>query len=430
MNDHLTQPGLPGPLSRLSLVDATPLSATIKTRAEDFLVDEVPLFDLSGEGEHLYVGVQKKGLSHQEMIGRLARHFNVPAASIGAAGMKDRNAVTLQTVSLHLCSRQPPAVDPGWNDMGFVWMRRHNHRLRRGQLRGNRFSIRLRDIDPLKTPTVWSRLKSVAARGLPNAFGPQRFGIRGDNHLLGWCLLHGYSQAFLDIMLRPNAVQTSPAQEESRDLYTKAKFKEAAQLLHSRDGNEKRILLALAEGRPPALAIRAAGPVALEYFVTSLQSAIFNRVLDSRIAASTIDCAVEGDVLWRPGAHGRFLLTPEIVADAVQMAGIQERVRVGELGPSGPLFGSEMFEPQGAAKVMEDAAMSDFHMDGLCWRTSQFLPLGARRPLSVWVRDPHTEAGFDDLGPYIRVAFDLPAGSFATSLLHEVLGEAPRDGSR
>lgn len=427
-------PILPSPLVQRTLLGAEPIAATIKVHPDDFVVDEMPLFDLSGEGEHLYVGVQKRGVSHQEMVSRLARHFGVPTHSIGSAGMKDRQALTLQAVSIHLLNRAPPAVDPGWSDMGIVWMKRHRHRLRRGQLAGNRFSIRLRSIDPIRAPTLWRRLQELEAIGLPDAFGPQRFGTFGQNHMLGWCLLHGRADEFVELMLSHGESHgeshSSDRAHEALQLVRAKRYKEAEHLLSRHQRMERHILAALAKGRPAAAALHAAGAPALEFLVSGIQSAVFNRVLESRMRAGTLNKAVLGDILWRPGAHGRFRFDEERAHDHAQCLDIEGRIASGALSASGPMFGNAMDAPTGEPARLEAEAMAAFHLDTPEWRASQYAPEGTRRPLRVPIRHPQIDAGMDERGPFVRVAFDLPAGAFATSLLHELLGAAPTDGSR
>lgn len=423
-------PSLPSPLAQRTLLAAEPIAASIKASPEDFLVDELPLFDPCGEGEHLYVGVQKRGLSHHEMVAKVSRHFGVPSHSIGTAGMKDRQAVTHQTVSVHLCNRQPPAAEIPGDDIGILWMARHRHRLRRGQLAGNRFSIRIREIDPLRAPTLWQRLRRLEECGLPDALGPQRFGSFGTNHILGWCLLHGLADQCVATMLGDAMPNPTPRMERVLEHLHAQRFREAAAELTRHQGAERRILLAMARGMPAAAALRAAGAQTLEFFVTGIQSAVFNRVLDLRLEAGTLNAALEGDILWRPGAHGRFHFDETRAADPEQRLDIAGRIASGQLSPSGPMFGREMDQPAGEAARMEREAMAAFRLDDDAWRTSQFAPTGARRPLRVPVRNAQLEAGTDERGPFIRLAFDLPAGAFATTLLHEVLGAEPRDASR
>ena len=116
-------------------------------------------------------------LTVDDMVDVIARHCGVPARAVGHAGMKDKMAVTRQTVSVHLPGLPDPPVlqHPS---MEFMWARRHTAKLRPGQLRGNRFSIRIRQVNPLHAPRVQQAMQVFASRGAPNAFGFQRFGHR------------------------------------------------------------------------------------------------------------------------------------------------------------------------------------------------------------------------------------------------------------
>ena len=137
------------PLPQRRLLPEPDLSGRIKLRNEDFLVEELPLYQPSGRGEHLYLFIQKEGIAHFEMIRHLRQHFKVRDRDIGFAGMKDRNAVTRQLVSIHLPESERRSLDFNIDGLNLLWSDRHTNKLRRGHLQGNRFSIRIRDIDPL-----------------------------------------------------------------------------------------------------------------------------------------------------------------------------------------------------------------------------------------------------------------------------------------
>ena len=157
---------------------------------EDFRVDEIPLFAPSGEGDHTYVHVEKTGRTTEEVVRALAQTAGVRPRDVGYAGRKDRFAVTTQWFSV-------PGLDPedapalaleGARVLAAV---RHGHKLRTGQLVGNRFALVVRDVEPAVARSAASRLEAVAERGLPNRFGGQRFGRAGDNAELGRRVLDG-----------------------------------------------------------------------------------------------------------------------------------------------------------------------------------------------------------------------------------------------
>ncbi len=126
------------------------IGGVIKVRPEDFLVEELPLYDPRGEGEHIYLGIEKAGVSHGELIGHLRHHFKVRDYAIGFAGMKDKHAITRQTVSVHCPGAPTPkSVELDHDRIRVLWVSRHVNKIRIGHLAGNRFSIRIREVNPI-----------------------------------------------------------------------------------------------------------------------------------------------------------------------------------------------------------------------------------------------------------------------------------------
>lgn len=164
-----------------SAFGAPVLHARIRTAPEDFFVEEIAGFEPAGEGEHLLLTIEKRGLNTAAVAKRLAEWAGVPEMAIGYAGMKDRHAVTRQRFSVHLPKRIAP--DPAAlqaEDLTVTHSTWHNRKLPRGALAGNRFALILRDVAGERA-LIEERLRQIAARGLPNWFGEQRFGRGGDN---------------------------------------------------------------------------------------------------------------------------------------------------------------------------------------------------------------------------------------------------------
>jgi tRNA pseudouridine13 synthase len=158
-----------------------PASGRLRATAEDFLVQEIPLVEPAGEGEHVWLLIRKREENTEAVARSLARLAGVPARDVGYAGLKDRNAVTEQWFSVHL----PGGNEPEWTaiESATASLRRHvrhSRKLRRGALRGNAFRIRVRDITGDR-PGLERRLSEIAAGGVPNYFGEQRFGRGGSN---------------------------------------------------------------------------------------------------------------------------------------------------------------------------------------------------------------------------------------------------------
>ena len=157
-----------------------PGSALIRATPEDFQVTELPGFDLSGAGEHAYLLLQKRSLNTAELAERIARLSGVALREIGYSGLKDRNALTRQWFSVGLAGRQAPdwhaLESPG--DVRVLALGAHQRKLRRGTHAGNQFQLVLRELRG-KPADLNGRLELLRQRGVPNYFGPQRFGRDG-----------------------------------------------------------------------------------------------------------------------------------------------------------------------------------------------------------------------------------------------------------
>lgn len=147
---------------------------------EDFAVEELPLYAPCGEGAHTFVYVEKRLRTTEEVARLLARAANVRPGDVGYAGRKDRFAVARQWLSV-------PALEPSAalaleaEGVRVLEARRHGHKLRTGQLRGNRFRLRLRGLPEASLAELPARAADAVARGVPNRFGAQRFGAGGRN---------------------------------------------------------------------------------------------------------------------------------------------------------------------------------------------------------------------------------------------------------
>jgi tRNA pseudouridine13 synthase len=168
---------------------ASGASATLKLLNEDFIVTELPLQPPSGEGEHLWLDVEKNGANTAFVAQRLAEAAGVQDRDVGYAGLKDRYAITRQWFSIHLPKGETPDLTRLQHpEFKVLSQRHHAKKLRRGDLQGNRFRIVLRDVSGARD-AIEANLEAVASRGAPNYFGAQRFGHDGGNLEQGRAML-------------------------------------------------------------------------------------------------------------------------------------------------------------------------------------------------------------------------------------------------
>ncbi len=164
----------------------TTFAGVIKQQPEDFRVDEVPAYEPSGFGEHLFVKLQKVDLTTPEAVKRLCRALDTPFKAAGWAGMKDRHAVTTQWVSLHeVTPEQAAAVS--LEGITLLEAVPHEKKLKTGHLRGNRFELRIREVaDPDGLVAAFEAIEVV-----PSYFGAQRFGRDNLERAREWLVLGG-----------------------------------------------------------------------------------------------------------------------------------------------------------------------------------------------------------------------------------------------
>jgi tRNA pseudouridine13 synthase len=180
----------------------------IKSSPADFVVDEVPAYLPSGEGAHLYIHFKKTNLTTDEAVKAIARALNVERRDIGVAGLKDKIAVTTQWISVPVPvndRRIDDVVSAGLEGLAGIEVlehKRHNNKLKTGHLKGNRFTIIVRDIDPARLSEAQAAIERIAKEGVPNAFGAQRFGRDGDNYERAMAWLTGRERAPGDPRLR------------------------------------------------------------------------------------------------------------------------------------------------------------------------------------------------------------------------------------
>jgi tRNA pseudouridine13 synthase len=362
--DFLTRP-LPGfkeqPSARL--LPDPPDGPPIWFRGADdgFVVDEVPAYLPGGTGEHLYLHIRKRGISTPEVWKRLRSAFGVKEVEIGTAGQKDARGITSQWISVPARLVEPRLTEVEARlGVELIEAKRHNNKLRLGHLRGNRFTCRLDLTSPEQgvdadVALLRARALTLATGGCPNLFGAQRFG-HDDRALRD-------AERFL-----------------SRPRYAKTKRE--------------------------------------QFWVSALQSAIFNVWLAARVHDGTWASAVDGDVLEkRSGAP--FVCTDPVV-DA-------PRAACGEVSATGPLYGRAMRCAERDALTRESRSLESLGISRDALLAHPSFPTGTRRSARLWAEDVVVDAAASPSATACTVAFTLPAGSYASVFLRELVGPRLRD---
>ena len=326
--------------------DLSPLTAQlpgsggqIRTTLEDFTVEEVPLYLPEGSGSHAYAFVEKRGLTTRDLVSALLRQ-GLKEREIGVAGLKDKYAVTKQWLSVP--NRHAAALDTlaELDGVSVLETSRHRNKLGIGHLRGNRFSVRVRGGDVAAAAAV---LEVLGTQGVPNYFGPQRFGRYGTNAVDGLKLIRGE---------------------------------------HVPGGHRLK-----------------------RFFSSALQSLLFNHMLNVRVARGLYGRVVQGDWAKKRETGGVFV---------VEDAEVEEpRAERGEISATLPLYGKKVKISEFAAGLLEEETLAYF---GLRW--SDFTARkGSRRPSRIFLDDAVLTPEADGY----TFAFTLQKGSFATSVLREVM---------
>jgi len=380
---------------------------SLRVELEDFLVEEVPLYEPCGTGEHVLFEIEKRGISTREAARRVALRLGVRVEGIGFAGQKDSRSVARQWMS---AQHVEPASVMQLDAPGLRVLRaaRHRNKLRLGHLAANRFTIRVRGPRPGSSGDARAVLETLARKGVPNRFGAQRFGERSDGHLVGAALLRGDWDEVVSLLLGRPSELDPPRVRASREAFERGALAEALRLLPPERSDERACLAALLAGRSRERALGAIPGRSRRFLVSALQSQLFNRVLDSRMP--DIDRLERGDLAYKHDSGAVFMVTDP--------AAESPRAERFEVSPSGPLFGYKMIEPAFGPAELERRVLAEAGLSAADFGRWPALKLkGERRPLRVRLSDYSLEEREGDL----VLAFTLPPGSYATVVLDEVM---------
>ncbi len=332
-------------LSPLLTAELPGVHGRIKVEPADFEVEELPAYEPSGSGEHLFLWIEKTDFGAEFFARQIARRLGISNGEVGTAGLKDRRAVTRQWVSVPAsCESSLGQLDGG--GIKLLRVSRHTNKLKPGHLRGNRFNILIRDADAGVDPEPV--LNRIREHGLPNFYGPQRFGRDGETATLGMSLLKGES-------------------------------------------------------------IKVRSPFLRKLALSAAQSLLFNDYLSRRLGDGLLRTVLAGDVMTKWPAGGIFWVD-DVPAEQARFDG-RETVS------AGPMFGRKMFAAKGVAADREEAVLAAAGLSLRSFEGFGKLLQGTRRHNLIYLSE--LSAIWESNG--LRLLFSLPAGSYATVLLREVM---------
>jgi tRNA pseudouridine13 synthase len=335
------------------------IGGRIKQVPEDFEVEEIPAYEPSGSGDHLYLWIEKRDMGAEYFVRQVARRLEIAPGEVGTAGLKDRHAVTRQWVSVpERAEERLPHLDG--EGIRVLRVSRHSNKLKAGHLHGNRFRILIRDVDATASERLGPLLAQLRDHGLPNFYGPQRFGHDGETLQLGLALLR----------------RESPPPDAS--------------------------------GKKPNLR----SPFLRKLALSAAQSALFNHYLARRLADGYFRQVLPGDVMAKWPFGGMFV--------ASDIPHEQQRFDQRETVHAGPIFGRKTFAAAAEAAGREAAALADFGLTSAAFAGFGKLLQGTRRHNLISVDDLAAAAEPEGM----RLTFTLPAGTYATVLLREVMKNA------
>ena len=334
-----------------------------KRHPEDFIVTEQLGYSPLGQGEHIYVWLQKQNLNTAFVAEQLAKHAKVPLRNVSYAGRKDKYALTNQWFGVHL----PGNKEVNWNDLALegatvLSAQRHNKKLRTGVLKGNRFEVCLRDAK--LSSDFESRIEKIRQYGVPNYFAEQRFGVIKD---ADGNLILGGNLAMAERMLNGETI---------------------------RNRNKRSMA------------------------ISALRSWIFNHVVSERIAVQLQNTPMLGDAIKLTGSNSFFIaegVKDDTDNDTDVDPSILHRLAERDVELTAPMVGKGELATKRNALTWERTCLEPYQ-DAIQLLASLDLRQERRALMTI---PRNFEWQFDDKN--LTLAFDLPSGCYATAVLRELI---------
>jgi tRNA pseudouridine13 synthase len=359
-------------LQREYFLNHSPIEFAFVQNSKDFTVSEIPLYEFDGEGEHLILQVRKRNLTTWDMVRIISKEYGIDSRDIGYAGLKDKNAMTVQYISI------PKKFEKNLENfeeenIKILSRTYHKNKIKIGHLKGNRFFVRLKKVTPTEANRIKSIVKQLRKTGIPNYFGYQRFGMEGTNYLVGKEIAEGKSKI--------------------------------------RDRNKKRL------------------------FLNSYQSYLFNNWLSERIRVSRVISSFKDSELrealkiagydfedveylqkqeqpfkiFRGDVQLHYPFGRAFRTEADEVEKDIERFGAKDISPSGLLPGNRVMTAENDALQIEKKYSVDISKQG-----------GERR--YAWIYPEDIEVKYRESDFWFELNFTLIKGSYATTFIEEIAG--------
>ncbi|MGD9778660.1 tRNA pseudouridine(13) synthase TruD [Methanomethylovorans sp.] len=413
------------------------IGGMLRQEPEDFIVKEVPGWEVEDSGKYLILELTKKDWDTHHIIRDLSRALGISQKRIGFAGTKDKRAVTTQRISIFDIPVET-VEKVHIKDVQLTSIGRYRRGVELGDLRGNIFRITMRDI-ALEKNELKKRMDGITSEisamgGVPNFFGIQRFGaIRPVTHLVGEALVRGSAEEaammYIAASFREEPEETRMARDEVRNTRN---FAQGLRTFPPRLRYERAMMHYLVEHPGDYKgSFSMLTETMSRMFVHAFQSYIYNRVICARIQAGIpLNRAIEGDIVCFKNSGSLPDTSRTQRVNAVNLDGMNNLIKRGRAFVTAPLFGYDTEMATGIPGELESAIIDELKLKPEDFRLEELPAMasrGQRREILLNVQ-PRFEILEDDLkiGKLkVMVEFSLPKGSYATTVLREYMKVDP-----
>jgi tRNA pseudouridine13 synthase len=357
-------------LDRLYIYNHSSIDLHFVKNSDNFIVDEIPLYEFSGEGEHLILKISKKDITTWDALKVLSNSCGAKVREFGYAGLKDRDGFTIQYISIHK-SYETKLENFSHKQIKIVEKTYHNNKIKIGHLKGNRFFIRFKKVSPTNGLKLKEVLNNISTYGIPNYFGYQRFGKNQDNYESGKAILQ---KKILEKNKKLKNFLISAYQSHIFNLWL-SKRVEISKLCNSFSIEEI-------------------------YQLLNYPKEIVKQIKNQK----NIFKLLPGDRLSHY-PHGKLFLCTNLEDESLRF--FKKNITV-----TGPLPGSKVLKSDGLAGNLE----KDFTKECEEFESNM---TGARR--FAWIFPDEIESKYIRDSAWFEFSFSLPKGSYATVLLEELL---------